>query len=103
EHYFTSQLVSYDVAGAKRTAIGQPAIFSNATPSPNGEYVLVSKVKRPFSHLVPMNGFPEDVEVWSRRGEVAKKIADVPTREGVPLTGVQTGPRSASWRPDQPA
>jgi dipeptidyl aminopeptidase/acylaminoacyl peptidase len=103
EHYFTSQLVAYDLATARRTTIGQPAIFSNVAPSPNGEYVLVSKVKRPFSHLVPMNGFPEDMEIWKRSGDVAKKIADVPTREGVPLTGVQTGPRSASWRPDQPA
>jgi dipeptidyl aminopeptidase/acylaminoacyl peptidase len=103
EHYFTSQLVTYDVSGAKRTPIGQPAIFSNVAPSPNGQYVLVSKVKRPFSHLVPINGFPEDLEVWSRGGEVVKKIADVPTREGVPLTGVQTGPRNAGWRSDQPA
>jgi len=103
EHYFTSQLVSYDVASGRRTAIGQTAILGNVAPSPNGEFVLVNRVKRPFSHLVPMNGFPEDVEIWSRTGSVVKKIADVPSREGVPLTGVQTGPRSASWRPDQPA
>ncbi len=103
EHYFTSQLVSYDVAAGRRTAIGQPAILSNVSASPSGDYVVVTKVKRPFSHLVPITGFPEDVEVWTRRGEVARKIADVPTREGVPLTGVQTGPRSAQWRGDQPA
>src|SRR5713226_7418947 len=58
---------------------------------------------RPFSHLIPVNGFPEEVEVWKRIGELVRKIADVPTREGVPLTGVQTGPRGAQWRPDQPA
>src|SRR5713226_4269846 len=58
---------------------------------------------RPFSHLIPVNGFPEDVEIWSRAGELVRKIADVPTREGVPLTGVQTGPRGYRWRPDQPA
>ena len=50
-----------------------------------------------------MNGFPEDVEIWTRRGEVARRIADVPSREGVPLTGVQTGPRGYRWRQDQPA
>jgi len=50
-----------------------------------------------------MNGFPEDVEIWTRRGEVARKIADVPSREGVPLAGVQAGPRGYRWRTDQPA
>ena len=103
EYYFTSQLAAINIASGTRTLIGRPAIFESVTPSPSGEYLLVAKIKRPFSHLIPMNGFPEDVEVWNRRGEVARKIADVPSREGVPLTGVQTGPRGYRWRPDQPA
>ena len=103
EYYFTSQLVAINVTSAGKTLIGRPAIFSSVTPSPGGEYILISKIMRPFSHLIPMNGFPEDVEVWRRKGEVARKVADVPTREGVPLTGVQTGPRGYHWRQDQPA
>jgi dipeptidyl aminopeptidase/acylaminoacyl peptidase len=50
-----------------------------------------------------MNGFPQVVEVWTRAGETAKKIADLPSREGTPLTGVEKGPRSYQWRADQPA
>jgi len=103
EYYFTSQLAAISVASGSKTMIGRPAIFESVTPSPSSEYLLVAKIKRPFSHLIPMNGFPEDVEVWTRRGEVARKIADVPSREGVPLTGVQTGPRGYRWRQDQPA
>ena len=63
------------------------------TPSPSGEYLLISKIKRPFSHLLPMSGFAEDVEVWTRRGEFVRKLADIPSREGIPINGVQTGPR----------
>ncbi len=103
EYYFTSQLASIDTATGKKTPIGKPAIFDNVTPSPSGEFILVTKIKRPFSHLIPMNGFPQDIEVWSRAGQVATKIADVPSREGVSLTGVQTGPRGIHWRADQPA
>src|SRR5437667_4608894 len=103
EYYFTSQLVSYDTATGRRATIGSPAVLANVTPAPGGEYILVSRIKRPFSHLIPMNGFPEDVEIWTRRGEVARKIADRPSREGTPLTGVEPGPRSAHWRADQPA
>jgi dipeptidyl aminopeptidase/acylaminoacyl peptidase len=103
EYYFTSQVAAYDVAAARKTVIGKPAIVENVTPSPSGEYLLVSKIKRPFSHLYAMSGFPKDVEVWSRRGELSKKIADVPTSEGIVINGVQAGPRQYRWRPDQPA
>ncbi|HKO00828.1 MAG TPA: hypothetical protein VJ032_03980, partial [Thermoanaerobaculia bacterium] len=74
-YYFTSQLDVVDgvVAGSqpaasrakspRTTPIGKPAIYNEVTPSPNGEYLLVTKIKRPFSHLLPMNGFAEDVEI----------------------------------------
>jgi dipeptidyl aminopeptidase/acylaminoacyl peptidase len=103
EYYFTSQLAAINIASGRKTLLGTPAIFGVVSPSTNDEYLLVSRIKRPFSHLIPVNGFPEDVEIWTRRGEVAHRIADVPSREGVPLTGVQTGPRGYRWRPDQPA
>jgi dipeptidyl aminopeptidase/acylaminoacyl peptidase len=103
EYYFTSQVAAYDVAAARKTLIGKPVIAESITPSPSGEYLLVSRIKRPFSHLYSMSGFPKDVEVWNRRGELAKKIADVPTSEGIPINGVLTGPRQYRWRPDQPA
>jgi dipeptidyl aminopeptidase/acylaminoacyl peptidase len=103
DYYFSSQLTAINTGTGARTPIGRTAIFNNATPSPNGQYVLVTKVKKPFSHTVPMNGFPQEVEIWSRGGDVAKKIADLPSREGVSLTGVEPGPRAYQWRADQPA
>jgi dipeptidyl aminopeptidase/acylaminoacyl peptidase len=103
EYYFTTQLAAFHVTSGRKTLIGRPAIFDNVSPSPSGEYLLVSKIKHPFSHLIPMSGFAEDVEIWNRRGEVVRKIADVPSREGVPINGVQTGPRGHVWRQDQPA
>src|SRR5438093_1732331 len=103
EYYFTSQLAAFNTATGGKTPIGRPAILDSVTPSPNGEYFLVSKIKRPFSHLVPMARFPQDVEIWDRKGAVARKIADVPSGEGTPLTGVEPGPRGYHWRADQPA
>ena len=103
EHYFKSQLVTYNTKTGVRALVGRPAIFDEASPSPGGDYILVARVKRPYSHLIPMGGFPRDVEVWTRKGEVALKVADVPTSEGVPLTGVITGPRGARRRADEPA
>src|SRR4029079_11272047 len=89
EYYFTSQLATIDIASGRTTLIGHPGILSGVTPAPGGEFFLVTRTKRPFSHLIPMNGFPQDVEVWSRANQVVRKIAEVPSREGVSLTGVQ--------------
>jgi dipeptidyl aminopeptidase/acylaminoacyl peptidase len=102
-YYFTSQLALVDAFTGAKKAIGKPAIFGEVAPSPGGEYILTAKIKRPFSHLLPMNEFSEDVEIWNRKGVVVRKIADRPSREGVPLTGVETGPRAYRWRLDQPA
>jgi dipeptidyl aminopeptidase/acylaminoacyl peptidase len=103
EYYFTSQLATFDSATGKKTLYGRPGILDNPQMSPNGEHVLVTKLKRPFSRLVPMGAFPADVEVWSYKGDTVKTLADVPSGEGVPINGVRTGPRGYRWRPDQPA
>jgi dipeptidyl aminopeptidase/acylaminoacyl peptidase len=103
EHYFTAQLATIDAVIGRKTTIGAPVILENVSVSPSGEYILVSRIKRPFSRLVPMSGFPKDIEIWNRRGDAVKKIADVPSSEGTPINGVQPGPRGFRWRPDQPA
>ncbi len=102
-YYFTSQLTAVNVASGAKTAIGKPAIFGSATPSPSGDFILVTRIKTPFSHTVPINGFPQAIEVLTRTGDVAKQIADVPSREGTPIGGVAAGPRAPQWRADQPA
>jgi dipeptidyl aminopeptidase/acylaminoacyl peptidase len=103
EYYFTSQLAYVDAASGRRTDVGKPGIYDSSDASPNGQFVLVSRIKRPFSRLVPANQFPKDIEVWSRQGEKVRAIADVPLADTVPINGVITGPRRVSWNPAAPA
>jgi dipeptidyl aminopeptidase/acylaminoacyl peptidase len=103
DYYFTSQLAAINTATGAKDAIGKPAVFGNVTPAPTGQYLLVTRIKKPFSHTVPMSGFPQDVEIWTRAGGVAKTLADQPSREGTTLTGVEPGPRGYRWRADLPA
>jgi len=103
EYYFTSQLVAVNTTSGSKSPIGKPAIFESVTPSPNGQYVLVARIKKPYSHLVPKNGFAQDVEIWAKNGDVAKTIANLASHEGVPINGVEPGPRAYRWRADQPA
>jgi len=103
EYYFTSQLAAINTRTGAKDVIGRPGIFNNVTPSPDGDHLLVAKIRKPFSHLMPMNGFAQDVQIWARGGAVEKTIAELPSHEGVPLTGVEPGPRAFHWRADQPA
>jgi dipeptidyl aminopeptidase/acylaminoacyl peptidase len=103
EYYFTSQLAFVDVASGRLTTVGKPGIIFSHAVSPNDEYLLVASVKRPYSRLVALFGFPMAYEVWNRKGEVVRRIFDRPSTEGVPINGVPKGPRSITWRRDHPA
>jgi dipeptidyl aminopeptidase/acylaminoacyl peptidase len=102
EYYFTSQLALVDAASGQRTPVGQPGMVMG-TLSPDAQYILVRRVKRPFSRLITWGQFPQDVEIWNRKGTRVRTIADVPMGDTVPITGVMTGPRSYRWAPLEPA
>lgn len=103
EHYFTSQLAFVNAGTGVKTNVGKPGIFDDAMVSPNGQYILVARLKKPFSHLVPYSDFPKDVEVWDKTGAKVRTIADLPAAETVPMLGVPTGPRSYRWNMAEPA
>ena len=102
EYYYASQLAYVDGASGKRTPIGKPGMVKG-TPSPDGQFILVQRLKRPFSRLVPWSDFAHDVEIWNRQGEMIRAIADVPLADAVPINGVITGPREYRWAPLEPA
>jgi dipeptidyl aminopeptidase/acylaminoacyl peptidase len=102
DYYFTSQPTWVDLAGTK-TPFGKPAVYAGLQVSTNSQFLIVTRVKRPYSYLLPASSFPRDVEVWDRKGAVLKALADVPMGDVVPTNGVQQGPRGARWHPLEPA
>ena len=103
DYYATAQLVYLDTSTGKIAPAGTPGIFETAEPSPDGLYLLASRVHRPYSYLHPVFLFPETVEVWNRNGEKLYQLADLPLADRIPVQGVRTGPRDYAWRPDEPA
>ncbi len=103
-YYATSQLVRVGLDG-ETALLGEPALFSNAAPSPDGAYLLVEAVHTPFSYLVPAYRFPNRIAVWDLDGNLIREIADLPLQESVPTAfgSVPTGIRSIGWRSDSPA
>jgi dipeptidyl aminopeptidase/acylaminoacyl peptidase len=104
EYYLTAQLVKVSLNGTQHK-IGEPGIIDDFSASPDGKYLLVERVKRPYSYLVPVNRFPHEVWVWDASGNPVKQLADLPLAENVPIAfdAVPTGPRSFGWRSDAPA
>ena len=72
--------------------------------SPDGQFVLVSRIKRPFSRLVTAGGFAKDVEIWSRKGDVVRSTRRTAARRGRARSAASSpGPRSYRWNPTEPA
>ncbi|MEM9676277.1 MAG: hypothetical protein AAF992_27040 [Bacteroidota bacterium] len=104
-YYSTAQLMSINVETEEVKSLGEPAIFSEVSPSPDGNYILATQIQQPFSYLVPYYRFPLSAEVWNQDGERVQTIAEIPLAENIPkgFNAVREGPRDFVWRNDQPA
>lgn len=102
EYYCTSQLALIGINGKVRE-IGSPAIYDTTDFSPDGKYILVSQIERPYSYQYPSSRFPKKVEVWDVGGKPVYSVANLPLQDNIPVQGVQTGPRNYGWIPTKPA
>jgi dipeptidyl aminopeptidase/acylaminoacyl peptidase len=102
EYYGTSQLAFVDAASGAVTRVGAPAVSSDVSLAPDGEHILVTSIRKPYSYAVTYGRFAHDVEVWDRSGK-ATPLAHLPVAENVPISGVPIGPRDHEWRPTEPA
>lgn len=83
----------------------ESAMYNSISFSPNGEYVLISTVEKPFSYLVPYYRFASKTDVYSTDGDLVNTIVEVPLIEDLPkgFMATRTGRRDIGWRNDKPA
>jgi dipeptidyl aminopeptidase/acylaminoacyl peptidase len=103
DYYCETQLAFVDVISNRVTSAGKPGVFEQADVAPDGRHILVTRLRRPYSYVLPYSSFPADVEIMDRSGKVVKQLPARPLLDKVPLQGVATGPRSFSWRPTEAA
>ncbi len=103
EFFARSQVMLWN--GVSSVRFGDPDMITNIDPSPDGNYVMVNKLKRPFSYIVPYNGFPNTTEIWDINGKTVKVLLEEPLIENRPrgYDMVLPGPRGYFWRSDKPA
>ncbi len=103
QYYTTAQLAILDAASGAATPIADPGMFLSAEFSPDERFLLVTKLKRPFSFRVPYFLFSRSTEVWDSSGKRVATVADLPISDEIPRQGVATGPREVEWQPLHPA
>ncbi|HVA62830.1 MAG TPA: prolyl oligopeptidase family serine peptidase [Terriglobales bacterium] len=103
DYYATAQLARVNPRTGAVAAIGAPGIFAEAAPSPDGQHLLVSRLHRPYSYLVPDTQFPRAIEVWSRSGARERRLRDVPLQGALRRGRIDPGARGYAWQPMLPA
>ena len=108
EHNFEqlalSEIYKVDLNGNAKTWMGSN-MYGSISFSPDGEYVMITSVKRPFSYLVPYRRFPSETTIYTKDGNKVQTVLEVPLIEDLPkgFMSARKGRRSMSWRADKPA
>src|SRR5262245_7214547 len=118
EWHATGQLALVNASNGSTKKIGKPAMIRAIDVSPDGKYVRVTRMTKPFSYDVPVSNFGSIEEIWDDQGTALAKVTDRPINLGVqddqpnpdpqapPQGGGgrgaanQTGKREVAWRTD---
>jgi len=104
EQLALSELYKVSLDGSKEKWLDAD-LYTSINFSPDGNYVLVISLKKPFSYLVPYNRFPSKTTIYTKDGKKVETVLEVPLIEDLPkgFMAVRTGKRNFSWRDDKPA
>jgi dipeptidyl aminopeptidase/acylaminoacyl peptidase len=99
-----SELVIIDLDGNK-SKFKSSNLFTAQSFSPDGNFVMLTYLQKPFSYLVPYSRFPMTTFVYDMQGNEIKKVNDVPLTEIMPkgFAAVRKGKRYMDWRNDKSA
>lgn len=108
EHNFeqlaTSILYKISLAGNEEKWLPED-MYTSISFSPDGNYVMVETIEKPFSYLVPYYRFPSKTTIYTKEGKQVETVLEVPLIEDLHkgFMAVRTGKRSFRWRSDKAA
>jgi dipeptidyl aminopeptidase/acylaminoacyl peptidase len=99
-----SDIYNVDLNGGIKKIKDQD-MFMGMSYSPDGNYLMATTLKKPFSYIVPLSRFPMVTTVYDVNGNVVKVVNETPLNEIMPkgFSSVRTGKRDMGWRSDLPA
>ncbi len=104
EQLVRSTLYTVDLTG-KKDFWKETAMYAGFNFSPDGVYVMVETLHKPFSYLVTLDRFPQKTIIYNQNGNEIKLVLDTPLEEVRPQGFMATTKeiRSLRWRSDKPA
>ncbi len=105
ETLMRSELYLFNIETGESRKFMDGAMYVGESISPDGNYVMITTIERPYSYIVPMNRFPQRSVVYTIEGGFVKLVNDIPLTEVTPkgFSATRTGKRSMNWRADKPA
>lgn len=96
-----AELYSIDLNG-NQVKFLESAIYTQRSFSPDGQYLLVTQLTRPFSYVVPYRNFPQVSSVYDLSGKLIKQVNETPLIEVQPrgFASTRKGKRYMNWRSD---
>lgn len=108
EHNFEqlalSELYKVSLDGKKEKWLAS-GMYTSIEFSPDGSYVMVKTIEKPFSYLVTYNRFPSKTSVYSKEAKEIQTLLEVGLIEDLPqgFMACRTGKRNFNWRSDKPS
>jgi dipeptidyl aminopeptidase/acylaminoacyl peptidase len=104
ETLVTSEIYKIDLTGKKQLFLPKK-MYIGQSISPDGKYVMMTNIEKPFSFIVPFTRFPQTSIVYDINGKIIRDVNDVPLVEVMAkgFSAVRMGKRSMGWRSDKPA
>ncbi len=99
-----SEIYKVTLSGSKEKWLAS-AMYKSISFSPDGNYVMVSTIERPFSYIVTYYRFPSKTIIYSKDAQKIATVLTSPLLEELPkgFMAVEKGRRNLSWRNDKPA
>jgi dipeptidyl aminopeptidase/acylaminoacyl peptidase len=104
ENIITSELYKVSINGTA-TIYKAADTYAGENFSPDGSYLLLTTILKPYSYIVPLDRFPSKTNVYNSKGTLIKTVNELPLNEIKPkgFMAVRKGKREMRWRNDQPA
>lgn len=104
EVLMTSELYKIGLDGSRIQWKGA-GMYIGQSFSPDGKYLLLTTLSRPFSYTVPYYSFPNVAEIYTADGDFLMKFNKQPLLDNLPIgfMATQEGKRNIYWRADKPS
>jgi dipeptidyl aminopeptidase/acylaminoacyl peptidase len=104
QNILTAELYTVNLNGSKKI-FKSADMYAGETFSPDGNYVMISTIQKPFSYIVPLNRFPTKTVIYDKESNEVKVVNEVALNEIMPkgFMATRSGKRNMDWRNDQAA